>query len=248
LFTNTGYHLLRSQSLSPTECDITPKVNETFWRFEAFDLDANYLLGTSVSIYNRTAVVGAPLAESVASVTSGAAYIYNFNKDNGKWEYTQKMTPTFGIGDAAGTSVSMGGNYVVVGIPLNDQFGGNSGAIYIYEREQGGDTFTSIGATYSPTPAVSALFGWSVAVNKNGVIVVGARADRTARGSVYVYKKTGNQVWTLADTLEPDVTQDPTNGGNFGWSVAIDELYVNIVWSMYLLIFWNEPNPFALLL
>jgi alpha-tubulin suppressor-like RCC1 family protein len=88
-------------SLSPTECDITPKVNETFWRFEAFDLDANYLLGTSVSIYNRTAVVGAPLAESVASVTSGAAYIYNFNKDNGKWEYTQKMTPTFGISDAA---------------------------------------------------------------------------------------------------------------------------------------------------
>ena len=142
---------------------------------------------------------------------------------NGTWKYTQKMIPSFEAGDDVGTSVAVAGNFVVLGAPLNDRFAKNSGSVYIFQREEGGDTFSQSAALYQPMPEVSALFGWSVAVNKDGVIAVGARAARVARGSVYVYKNTGAAQWTLAGILEPQVTQDPMNGGNFGWDVAIND-------------------------
>ena len=139
------------------------------------------------------------------------------------------MIPSFGIGDDVGTSVAIRGNYVVVGAPLNDVFGINSGSVYIFERGEGGDTFSQLATLYQPSPEVSALFGWSVTVNKFGTIAVGARAARVARGSVYIYKNTGSAQWTLVSTLEPLVTSDPTNGGNFGWDVAIDDANTLIV-------------------
>lgn len=106
---------------------------------------------------------------------------------------------------------------------MNDQFGINSGAAFVFERVEGGNTFTQLATLYSPSPAVSALFGWSVAVNAVGDIAIGARGDRIAQGSVYVYQKAGaNSQWNLIDTLAPDVTSDPPNVGNFGWSLAFD--------------------------
>lgn len=60
----------------------------------------------------------------------------------------------------------------------------------------------------------------------NTSTVIGARADRTERGSVYIFRKSGSALWVAVDTLAPEVTSDPFNVGNFGWSVAVYADYI----------------------
>jgi hypothetical protein len=126
--------------------------------------------------------------------------------------------------DRFGYSVAINEKYVVVGAPQNDGNGSNNaGAAYVFERgADGDDAFGLVSNLLSPAPAISAQFGWSVAVNSNGVIAVGAKGDRIAKGSVYIFKRKGSE-WVHVFTLEPDVIQSYPNLGNAGWSVAIDD-------------------------
>lgn len=166
---------------------------------QAVDGDTDFRLGYSLSLLNTTLVVGAPGSRSAASLFSGGVYVWNLK--NGTWDYTQKMSPSFGVDDEVGTSVSLAGkihkffilentfvarnlltlasidglffnsgNYVLVGAPQNDRLGSNAGTAYIFQREQGSDTFSQMGEIASPTPAVSALYGWSVAAREDGLL------------------------------------------------------------------------------
>jgi hypothetical protein len=154
----------------------------------------------------------------------GAAYIYNLNNDIEIIDFVQTLTndkPS--SGDKFGYSVSINGKYVVAGAPEYDGVDTNTGAAYVFEK--GAETENMFSLVYelvSPTPAISAQFGWSVAVNSNGVIAVGAKGDRLAKGSVYIFKQNGS-TWVHVFTLEPDVMQSFPNLGNAGWSVAIDD-------------------------
>jgi len=215
-------------TISPTQCDIFVPKTEYRRRVEAVDRDTDFEFGYAVAIWNVTAVVGSPGSISVPTLFPGAGYSYNFRFDNElqrfSWKYAGKLAPQPGIGDGIGISVSVAGNYAILGGPFDDQIGTNSGSVHLFQRTSGGDAFTFAQTVYSPTPAASALFGWSVAVNEKGDVAIGARGDRVARGSVYIYSKSPDSpLWTFVDTLEPDVTQDLQNVGNFGWSVAFGD-------------------------
>lgn len=122
-----------------------------------------------------------------------------------------------------GQSVAVNDEIIVVGAP---QKGGgttpaNAGAAYVFEKK--GDSFSLVSSLISPTPAISAQFGWSVALNSKGVIAIGAKGDRIATGSVYIFKPNSSSEWQHVYTLEPDAAQSFPNVGNAGWSVAIDD-------------------------
>jgi len=162
----------------------------------------------------------------IAGVYGGAVYLFDFDNATEVFHYFQKLTPTIPTeSDQFGHSVAINGKYVVVGAPQNDSVNvSNVGAAYIFEMGAGSDkSFSLISDLRSPSPAVSALFGWSVAVNSNGVIAIGAKGDRVARGSVYIFKPTESGQWEHAFTIEPNATQSFLNLGNAGWSVAIND-------------------------
>eukprot|EP00804_Cyclotella_cryptica_P000057 CCRYP_013743-RA/>CCRYP_013743-RA protein AED:0.16 eAED:0.16 QI:2268/1/1/1/0.69/0.66/27/153/931 len=214
----------QNPTVSPTVCNEVAKTNTTK-RFEAFDPVQDAQLGYSVDVYNKTVVVGAPFARSSASIYAGGAYVFNFNYDTKTWEYVQKITtPASRTGDRVGFSVTIAGRFAVLGSPYNSQFGNATGAIYIYDRGgQDSDTFAQQDTKYSPSLGPNSLFGWSVSTNSNGTIAVGAKGDRNAKGSVYIFKTTQFASWTHVFTIEPDdVTASPSTGGNFGWDVVID--------------------------
>ncbi|KAL7519364.1 hypothetical protein ACHAWX_004128, partial [Stephanocyclus meneghinianus] len=214
----------QNPTVSPTVCNEGTKTNNST-RFEAFDPVQDAQLGYSVDVYNKTVVAGAPFARSSASIYAGGAYVFNFNYDTKKWESVQKMTTPASItGDRVGFSVSISGRFIVLGSPYNRQFGNATGAIYIFDRgEDGGDTFAQQDMKYSPSLSPNSLFGWSVSTNSNGTIAVGAKGERNAKGSVYIFKTTQFALWTHVFTIEPDdVTASPSTGGNFGWDVVID--------------------------
>lgn len=154
----------------------------------------------------------------------GAAYIFAHDDESRQFKYIQKLTPSSSSAlGKFGYSVSICGNYVVVGAPETDGVDSNTGAASVFEKKDDDDSFTFELDLLSPTPAVSALFGWSVAVNCNGVIVVGAKGDRIAKGSVYIFKTSNTTSWEHVFTIEPDVVASFPNVGNAGWDVAIDD-------------------------
>jgi hypothetical protein len=158
------------------------------------------------------------------NVNGGAAYVYNVNYDDGSISFIQKLSNTSSMsGDDYGHSVSISGNYVVVGAPQSDGSASNAGEVYVYKKgDAENDLFVFAVALVSPSPNISALFGWSVDVNSNGVIAVGAKGDREARGTVYLFKPDGSG-WSHVFTLDPNVTSSRSTVGNFGWDIAIDD-------------------------
>ena len=211
----------------------------------------NVQLGYSVSVYNKTVIAGAPNAQSscesmkdvifpscafcissyysaiqIAAIYAGAAHIFDFNYETMEWEFVQKITtPASVTGDQVGFSTAMRGKFVVLGSPFNSQFGTNTGYIYTYERGgDDGNTFTQLASIFNPNFTPNGNFGWSIAVNRNGTIAVGAPGDRSGVGSVYIFKTRTYAQWNLVGTIEPtDVLASPETNGNFGWSVAIND-------------------------
>jgi len=85
---------------------------------------------------------------------------------------------------------------------------------------------------YPPSDIGSrALFGWSLSINREGILAIGARAGDQALGSVYMYKfDSGNELkWSLIQELPKPVGNPVSSnsvingGGNFGWSVAVGD-------------------------
>ncbi len=215
-------------TLPPTQCGVFVPKTEYRRRSVAVDRDTDFEFGYTVSMWNTTTVVGSPGSRSVPNVFSGAGYSYNFDFDHGSeifsWRYAGKMAPLVGTGSGIGASVAVAGKYIVLGGPFDDQLGADTGSVHLFQRSTVTQAFTFAQTLYSPAPLASALFGWSVAVNENGDVAVGARGNRDGRGSVYLYSKSPDSLsWTLVNTLEPDVTQDLQQVGNFGWSVALGD-------------------------
>ena len=148
-------------------------------------------------------------------VIGGAAYVFESNDIDESVEFVQKLTEeSLADEDQFGFSVSISGDYIVVGAPFSNSTGEtNAGAAYIYKGSKVWDLL-------SPFPFNYAYFGWSVSVNINGVVAIGADEDRGSRGVVYIFKPIGSStMWEHVFTLKPDVSK----GANAGASVAIND-------------------------
>jgi hypothetical protein len=162
--------------------------------------------GGSVAVGSNKIVVGSKFDDDDGS-SSGSVYVYDLDGTN-----EVKITASDAAGsDQFGTSVAVANNKIVVGSPLDDDDGSSSGSAYIYNLDGTGE----IKITASDA-AVEDLFGTSVAVGSNK-IVVGARQDDddgSFSGSAYIYNLDG--------TGEVKITaSDAASGDRFGGSVAV---------------------------
>jgi hypothetical protein len=174
----------------------------------------NAAFGQSVSISGNYAIIGAP-NEDGANTDQGAAYIFYFNGN--VWVEQQKLAPADLIpSNHFGYSVSMSGNYAIVGAPAGIK---NSppGAAYI---------FFFNGASWVQYQKLTASdgdgqdeFGYSVSISGNRAIV-GAAYDNVgsnaAQGSAYIFANGG--IWFQQTKL---TAPDGTGFATFGRSVGI---------------------------
>lgn len=178
------------------------------------------LFGVAVDIEGDTAVVGAPWEHAV----DGAAYV--FERVAGVWTQVARLAnPNDYINqqELFGSSVAIEGTTVVVGTSSDDNFAGDGGAAYVFEKPAGGwaDTNLAVAELVSSDITAGDFFGWDVAF-ENGVIVVGAtEADGAGfyAGAVYVFVEPSGG-WT--DMTETAKLTCAETDGNLGWSVAID--------------------------
>jgi hypothetical protein len=180
--------------------------------------------GRSVSISGNYAIVGA-YYDDTTGTDSGRAYI--FNVTTGNLAHTLNNPNAYGTSasDSFGFSVSISGNYAIVGADTEDDAGGtNSGKAYIFDVSTGNLAHTLNNPNAYGT-SVSDFFGISVSISGNYVLV-GAQyeddASGTSSGKAYIFDvSTGNLVHTLNN---PNAYSTPSSD-YFGVSVGISGNY-----------------------
>ena len=184
-------------------------------KLTAGDAAAYDYFGSSVSVSGDYVIVGA-YGDDDAGESSGAAYI--FKHEGTTWIQKAKLV----AGDAAaydyfGSSVSICGDYAIVGAYGDDDGGIDSGAAYFYKRE--GTTWIQQAKFKANDAAAYDYFGWSVSIDTDYAIV-GAYGNDDAgesSGAAYIFNKQGEQTKITANDAEAY--------DYFGYSVDISRNY-----------------------
>ena len=181
--------------------------------------DAGYsdIFGWSVSISGNCAIVGAR-GDGDNGANSGSAYIFE-RATGGTWSQRTKLLPLDGaIDDRFGSSVSISGDYAIVGARNDDDNVSNSGSAYIFHRSGDGTWLEQAKLTASD-PGVSDQFGVSVSISGKYAIA-GARDDDNGdnSGAAYVFERSADGTWPERAKLR---AADGAYDDRLGLSVSI---------------------------
>jgi len=152
-------------------------------KLTASDAAAFDNFGTAVSIDADYAVIGA----NQDNTFTGSAYV--FVRSGLSWSQQDKLTAFDGVAnDNFGSTVSLSGNYAVVGAFGDDDDGSSSGSAYIFVRS--GTSWTEHAKFTASDGAPGDAFGVRVSISSDDYVVVGSMLDDdegTNSGSAYIY-------------------------------------------------------------
>jgi len=116
-----------------------------------------------------------------------------------QWSEEAKLVPgDLGPGDAAGRSISISGDTVLVGAPLHDGVATDAGAAYVYVRA--GDGWVQQAKLRALDGGAGDEFGYTVAIDGNTAII-GAPYHSNPPGAAYVFVRSGG-TWTQQAKLQ----------------------------------------------
>ena len=189
----------------PADADATFSLSQTF---NDPTVTMQDFFGTSVAIDGNNVLIGADLDDSTGT-NIGQAHLFDATTGTLLQTFND---PTVTSQDQFGDSVAIDGNNVLIGEPLDNSNGPLVGQAHLFDA-----TGTLLQTFNDPTPTGSDLFGTSVAIDGNNVLIGASGDDSTGPnvGQAHLFDTTG----TLLQTFN-----DPTPGGSdsFGVSVAID--------------------------
>lgn len=173
----------------------------------------------SVDISGDTLIGGMPQDDDDGP-DSGSAYI--FVRVGEKWNEKQKLTARDAdAGDIFGSSVSIDGDYAIVGSLWDDDAGSRSGAAYVFARSKG--SWKEEAKLTASDGAKGDEFGFSVAISGNFAIV-GANSHDKGTGAAYIFVRNGT-TWTEEAKL---TASDGAAKDDFGISVSVSGSSGNI--------------------
>jgi len=170
--------------------------------------------GLAVGLDGDIAIIGAP---EVAG--RGAAYI--FERSGTTWSQQVKWVQdplVNASNDRFGSAVSVSAGTAVVGAYWDDEQALNSGAAFIYTRNESGWFMNT--KILPPGGINEERFGISVDVSRN-TLIIGSHFDNdqaTYAGSAYIYVEVSKDVWTFKEKL---FWSQGRQSYYFGRSVAI---------------------------
>ncbi len=206
----------------------------------ASDRASNNYFGWYVSISGDYAIVGAyggALDSANSNPLSNAGSAYIFERDgSGVWSEQQKIVASDrAADDLFGYSVSISGNYAIVGAFAEDEdsTGANTipaaGSAYIFVRDGSGVWREQQKITASDRATID-NFGVSVAISGDYVIVGASQEDEdpagintlSQAGSAYIFERDGSGIWIEQQKI---VASDRGSADVFGISVSISGTY-----------------------
>lgn len=196
-------------------------------KVHASDETRQSYFGYSVDIDDNTMVVGAyayPNGE-----LDGAAYVFERVGAMGQWIETKRLEPPDPVSDLIlGQDVAISGDTVVVGAP-GDSYPCPqtpniclAGSAYVYSRNAGGaGNWGFVRKLISPDGVAQQLFGMSVALDGDALVVSAPGADPNGAAFVFERDLGGTDNWGLRARLDPS-DQGPTKGLLGWWPDTID--------------------------
>lgn len=156
-----------------------------------FDPESGDLFGHSVALDADTALIGAYWDDDAGSA-SGSAYVYT--RSGSTWSLQTKLNADdAAASDHFGISVAIDNDTAVIGA----QHSGGVGAAYVFYRN--GSTWSTISHKLTdPDPVASAVFGHSVDISGDTIIVGAPSTDFgawTSAGRAVVFVK-GDVIWS----------------------------------------------------
>jgi hypothetical protein len=151
----------------------------------ASDQSGGDQFGIDVSISGDRAIVGAH-ANDDSGENSGSAYV--FRREGDLWVEEEKLLPDDGAEfDEFGLSVSINGDFALVGADVDDDSGENSGSAYLFHRTEAAG-WKQLSKVTSSDGAPFDYFGISVALDdRRAIIGAGGDDDNGAdAGAAYV--------------------------------------------------------------
>ena len=170
-------------------------------------------LGSSAAIVQSRMIVG----NDFDAFGATGEVRYRLRQSDGTWSAEQQFNaPTAQIGDGFGHSVSMSGDWLVVGAPFHDLtfpvLTSDAGAVYLYKID-GNNQYQHQATFFGSSP--SQKFGWDVDI-EGGALLVGAPGENST-GAAYLYRLAGSS-WSKAARL---VASDPSAQAAMGTAVEV---------------------------
>lgn len=183
----------------------------------------NDQLGSSISISGNYAIAGAPYADPGGRSSAGAAYI--FERTSTFWVQRAILIPSDSTaGDYFGGSVSISGDYAIIGARSAHPDGvNNAGAAYIFVRS-GANWYQQMKLVASDKSAYD-FFGGSVSISLTHAIIGASSADpngQSSAGAAYIFARSGSYWYQQAKLVASDFAY----ADSFGSGVSISGDYV----------------------
>ena len=202
--------------------------NGTTWiqqqRLVAKDGETVDGMGRSVDIEGDLAIAGARGDDDGGSA-AGAAYI--FVRDGDEWKEEDKLLAEDpSAEDIFGTSVSLSGDYAIVGAYLDDDGGSATGSAYIFKRNPQGKWAQTDKLNLGKNAVALDTFGVSVSLSGDTALIGAHQRDVKGKGvdsgAAYIFVREGEK-WIEKQEL---IASDGQPGDYFGFSCAISGEYV----------------------
>ncbi|MCE7997171.1 MAG: T9SS type A sorting domain-containing protein [Roseivirga sp.] len=198
-----------------------------FQRLVASDAEAGDQFGFSVAISGDFAMVGANL--NFISPHLGVVYVFQRDTGTGIWSEVQQITGSIDPARLGrfGFSLSMNGDFAIVGSADGSGISGELGTAYIFGK-QPDDTWMEVQRVDNPNGTNSRdRFGHTVAMGE-GYAAVGAIFDDEDEnegatinnaGAAYIFKENTDKTWSFHQKV---VASDRGNSDNFGIGMDMD--------------------------
>ena len=181
----------------------------------------------SISISGDYVAVGVPYDDSSA-LGAGCAYLFKKNDDGTFQQIAKFEADDAQENDYFGQSISISGNYIVVGAYLEDTNGEDAGAAYLFKRKSDNQNdVRQIAKIVSDDTSDNDYFGYSVAIDGNYIVVGAYQNDTkgTDSGTAYLFRRESdsNNDYKQVAKLNAD---DEDDNDLFGYSVDISGNYI----------------------
>lgn len=184
--------------------------------------------GASVAISGDYAIVGTPFDNENGFISCGSASVYKRNAATGQWELQVKLLNQNAASyEGFGSSVSISGDYIIIGASDDVEGGIQSGSVSIYKRNTSSGVWEFQGKFTPPDPQNLENFGASVSINGNYAASgapnynLGTTPDV---GVVVLFKRnTTTGVWELMGQV---YNPNYESNDHFGSSVSVSDNYL----------------------
>jgi len=141
---------------------------------------------------------------------------------SGQVQRVKLIPPDVEYEDNFGSAVAIDGDWALIGSPLDDDIAEQSGAVYVYRRENGG---WSLSQKLKPSDArFGSEFGEALAIDGSSAVVGSPTDDPLGinnAGSAYVFERVGNTWVERAKLWASDASPGATIGDAVGVSSGV---------------------------